>query len=298
MRARIKSEVCDLLELVLLPGLAALLPWSWCYAVFKRIARWQWLYREPCQQALVQARARGWAGEDERHWLWSRKIVTLVDHADHYLGLFRSNRWMHRHMVVQGQWPAVDPGLLLVTFHWGAGYWGLRHAASQGVHPHALVATLTAKAYQGRWVLGWYARARNANVARTLAAQTIDAKLDLKSLIQAIRRKQPLLGVLDVPADGAKSSIPITLMGMSASVPGGLLRLAVEHQLKVVIYVTGLDTHTGQRFLHIKPMESTSNVADLAASVFAELEQAIKSDAPAWHFWSVAERFFRLAEQD
>ena len=38
----------------------------------------------------------------------------MVDHADFYLAIFRSDRWMRRHMDVEGHWPepgkaAIDP---------------------------------------------------------------------------------------------------------------------------------------------------------------------------------------------
>lgn len=293
MLQRLRLELRDAAELVLLPGLAAVLPWNVCFFIFKRLVRWRWLYQEPCETALRHARALGWAGPDEAHWLRVRKLVTLVDHADHYLGLSRGDAWMQRHLQVQGEWPAADRSHLLLTFHWGAGYWGLRHAAVHGLHPHALVASLTTHAYQGRWVLGKYARARNANVARVLKAETIDIAQQLKHVIRAIRSNESLLGVVDVPSDEAIASMPITLLGLEASVPRGLLRLAVDKQVPVVLYTTGLNTLTGKRTLQIQCLVQATRVEDLATTAFSELERLIAQDAPAWHFWGIAERFFR-----
>lgn len=289
---RLRTELRDLLELVLLPGLAAVLPWRWCFPVFKRLARWRSLYREPCEAALLQARSRGWAGANEAHWIWVRRLVTLVDHADHYLGLWRSDAWMQKHLRVEGTWPSNEEGVLLLTFHWGAGYWGLRHAAGQGLRPHALVATLGSQAYQGRTVMSWYARSRNAHVAHTLGSPTIDVAQQLKQVIKALRDKHSLLGVVDVPADDAKASMSVEILGMQARVPRGLLRLAVDSQVPVFIYITGLDTRTGLRFLRIQPLGVYKTVEELAIRVFDELEQIIAEDAPAWHFWGIAERIF------
>ena len=293
MVKRLQIELLDLLELVLLPGLAAVLPWRWCFRIFQRLARLQWLYREPCETALLHARSRNWAGEDEAHWLWVRRLVTLVDHADHYLGLKRRDTWMDKHLQVQGAWPAHESGILLLTFHWGAGYWGLRHAATHGLQPHALVASLKSQAYQGRTVMSWYARSRNAHVARTLKSPTIDVAQHLKQVIRALQNNHSLLGVMDVPADEGQASMSIDLLGMQARVPRGLLRLAVEQQVPVVVYITGLDTGSGQRFLRIKPLGVHTTVEALASVVFDELEKVIADDAPAWHFWGIADRFFR-----
>ena len=290
---RVRAELIDALELVLLPGLAIFLPWALCFKLFKRMARWRWLYREQCEAALAGASTRGWVKGDEAQWIWERRLVTLVDHADHYIGLWRSDRWLGKHLQIEGQWPDPAKTALLTTFHWGAGYWGLRHAAAHGLRPHALVASLGAQVFQGRAVMSWYYSARNANVAATLRASTIDIASHLKQVIRAVQDKRPLLGLMDVPADSAKTCVPITLLGMQASVPRGLMRLAVDHQVPVVLYITGLNTQTGQRFLRIKPMGVQASVETMATQVFAELELLIVQDAPAWHFWSLAERFFR-----
>lgn len=292
MRHRLFIELQDLLELVILPGLAAVLPWKVCFRVFGWLARQHWLYREPCNQALQRARALGWAGENERHWLWVRKLVTLIDHADHYLGLTRSDRWMRRNLSTEGQWPISKRPQLLLTFHWGAGYWGLRHASASGLRPHALIATLDSDAYQGRSVLRRYAISRNANVARTLGADTIDVSKELKRITQSIWRGEPLLGVVDVPADDARAAIDVKLIGMNARVPRGLFKLAVEKQIDVVVYITGLNPQTGRRFLRIKSIGVFDNTQALADTVFQELDTLIALDAPAWHFWSISGRLF------
>ena len=297
MKQRLRTEARDLIELVLLPGLAAILPWAWCFVLFRSLAQWQWLYRAPCNEALAQARVRGWVGQDEAQWIWRRRLVTLVDHADHYLGLWRSDAWMKRHLHVTGQWPTVGHTVLLTTFHWGTGYWGLRSAAAHGLRTHALVATLESPAYQGRTILTWYARARNANVARTLGAPTIDIVHRLRDVVRALRANKALLGLIDIPSDDAKASITVDVLGLKASVPRGLMRLVVDHQVPVVLYVTGLNIEDGSRFLHIQALKTGDNVEALATCLFNELDRLIRSDVPAWHFWSIAERFFPASAQ-
>lgn len=289
---RATIELRDTLELVLLPGLAALLPWRWCFVLFGRMARWQWLYREACEAALHQARLRGWAGQDEAHWLWVRRLVTLVDHADHYLGLTRGDSWMSRHLKVQGEWLPPGQAAVICTFHWGAGMWGLRNAAASGLKPHALVAPLDPQAFAGRSVLYAYACSRVRHVSKTLNSPALDVSASLRPALRALRRAEPVGAVVDVPADQVSATTPVMLLGMQVSVPRGLLRLAVDNDIPVQVYVTGLDTRTGERFLRIKTLSGYATVEDLAAQVFGELEQLIAEDAPAWHFWGIAERFF------
>ncbi|GAB4216072.1 MAG: hypothetical protein Fur007_15380 [Rhodoferax sp.] len=291
-RSRWIQEGRDLLEVVLLPGLAAVLPWGLCFKLYQRMARWNWLYREQVDSAHQRAAAMGWGGKDTAHWRWVRRLTILVDHADHYLGLTRSDRWMQCHVTVQGAWPEDAQALLLTTFHWGNGYWGLRHARSAGLRPHALVASLETPTYLGRWVLTRYARARNANVARTLGASVFDTKKQLKNLVQAVRCREPLLAVVDAPVEMGQNAVTIRLLGCSARFAGGMVRLIEAHHLSTVVYWTGLNTRTGQRFLTILPAIKDHQGDALVASLYAPLQRLIQENAPAWHFWGEAPRIF------
>ena len=291
---RWRQELRDLLELVLLPGLAAVLPWRWCFALFKRLAHWHRLYWHDTQQAFEQARALGQIPEgQEQQWLALRRLVCLVDHADYYLARTRSNRFMQRHLQVQGQWPAPGQPCICLTFHWGAGMWGLRHASQSGLQLHALVASLDPAHFAGRWVLYHYARARTKAVQLALGQPPLELEKNFRPLIKALRQQQQVLGVVDVPADQADASLTVTLRGRPVAVPRGLLRLAVDMQVPVVLYITGFDVETGQRQLEIHQLGLFSDVQALAEQSFAHLDAALQRHGALWHFWSQAPRFFR-----
>jgi len=292
MLVRLKTELRDALELVLLPGLAAVLPWPWCFALFKRMARWRWLYRAVSAGALQQARVLGLAGGDEAHWLWGRKLVTLVDHADYYLMRTRRVAWMKRHMDVTGNWPLCSQAGLLCTFHWGAGMWSLPHAATAGLRVHALVAPLNGEHFAGRRVLHAYAKARTAMVAKVLGCVTLDVSSSLLPAMRALKKNDQLLAVVDVPADQVSSSETIKLLSLTARVPRALLRLAVEQQIPVTIFLVGFNTDSGRRFLRLKQLGVYADVTALIHDVFSVLEEAILENPAAWHFWGEAARFF------
>jgi hypothetical protein len=291
-RKRLRDELRDLVEVVLLPGLAAILPWRLTFRVFERLARRDWLYRQASKRALTEALARGWAGVPEQ-WLWRRKMTTLVDHADHYLARTRSDRWMDRYLDVQGQWPQPGQAALLLTFHWGAGMWALRHAKRAGLTGHMLVAPLQGAHFAGRSLLHRYIKARTNSIALALKAPFFDVANDMRALFKALNRNEQILAVIDVPADQVSASQPLTILGMQARVPTALLRLAVERSLPVYIYVTGVRMEDGRRFLRIRRASDDAGLDALVHDVFQQLEQVITEDPPAWHFWSEAQRFFR-----
>ena len=292
MWVRLKTELRDALELVLLPGLAAVLPWPWCFALFKRAAHWGWLYRAATALALQQARARGFVGADVAHWLWVRKLITLVDHADYYLVRTRRIGWVKRHFEVTGNWPLPAKAGLLCTFHWGAGMWSLPHVADAGLKVHALVAALDGAHFAGRRVLHAYAKARTAIVAKTLGCATLDVSSSLLPALRALRSNEQLLAVVDVPADQVSTSQTIELLGLRARVPRALLRLAVQQQIPVTLFLVGLNSDNGRRFLRLRQLGIYADLDTLIRDVFLVLEFAIAESPAAWHFWGEAERFF------
>lgn len=295
MCRRLKTELRDAIELVVFPGLAALLPWSWCFAVFKRLARLRWLYAPQVEAALHQARRHGWAGEDEAHWLWTRRLVTLVDHADYYLVLTRGDAWFKRNFTVQGDWYASGQASLLLTFHWGAGMWSLHHAAAAGLKVHSLVAALEGQHFAGRGVLRRYAVARTAMMSRISGPATLDVSTSLRPVLKALKAQEQVFAVVDVPADQVSASQPIQLLGLQARVPRALFRVAVEQKVPVSVYLVGLNLDDGKRFLRIHQFGVYQDVDALIRDVFLVLEQAIRETPAAWHFWGEAERFFEPA---
>lgn len=291
-RDRIRHEARDLIEVVLLPGLAAVLPWWLCHRIFRRLANWDWLYRDSTERALAQAQQRGWA-PDPAHFLQIRKLTTLIDHADHYLARTRGDAWMDRYLDVEGQWPPPDEAALVLTFHWGAGMWGLRHGARAGLKGHMLVAALESAHFAGRSILHRYIKARTRSIALALKQPFFDVASDMRPLFKALRNSEQIFAVIDVPADQVAASQPVIVLGMTARLPTALLRLAVERSIPVYTYVTGVNMTSGQRFLKIRPVASGEGLDALIDDVVGELESIIRADPPAWHFWSEAGRFFR-----
>ena len=289
---RLRRETRDMFEVVLVPGLAAILPWKLCFALFRWIARHNVLYREETERALVQAQALGWVS-DVHAWTSARRLTTLIDHADQYLALTRGDGWLRRHVRAEGEWPAQNGASIFCTFHWGAGMWALRHAAAAGVHAHMFVAEPTTAAFQGRTVLRRYIVARLNSIARSLKRSTLDASATMRHALNALRADEALMAVVDVPADQVAASAPITLLGLHTRVPRGLFRLAVDKQLPVTVFLTGFDLADGQRFVRLSTLGVYQDVDLLIRDVFRHLELAIVENPPAWHFWGEAPRFFR-----
>lgn len=289
---RLKREGRDLLELVVLPGLAAVLPWAVCFKVFQLLARWNWLYKAQCSEALVQAQQLGSCGGDTAAWLAERRLVTLLDHADHYLLRTRSARWMDRHVTVHGQWEPGGHAALLWTFHWGMGMWALRHARANGLNAPMVLAAPAGPDFIGRTVFGKYVRARMRSVELALGEPVIFVPGGMAQVREALGRGQQLVVVMDVPQDQVSVTRVTPLLDMPVSVPAVLPQMAVDQSLPVTVFYMGVDVGTGRRILHIAPLGVHVDAKVLTDKAFAHLDHLLRTAPAAWHLWAQAPRFF------
>lgn len=288
---RLRTEGRDLIELVLLPGLAAVLPWGLCFALFKRIARWQWLYGVQCSEALAQALQRDCC-DDADAWLAERRLVTLLDHADHYLLRTRSVAWIERHVQVHGQWEPGGRAALLWTFHWGMGMWALRHARAHGLKAPMVLAAPSGPDFVGRTVFGLYVRARMRSVELALGESVIFVPGGMAEVRGALARGQQVVVVMDVPQDQVAVTRVTPLLDVPVSVPAVLPQLAVDQSLPVTVFYMGVDMHTGFRTLHIAPLGVHTDPKVLTDTAFAHLDHLLRTAPAAWHLWAQAPRFF------
>jgi len=290
--ARLRAEVRDLVELVLIPGLAAVLPWPICFRIYRFLCRADFLYRDYCDESLAQAHARGWARGDPATWRQRCRLVALIDHADFYISQTRSDRWLARHLESTGAWPDPSKPSVLCTFHWGAGMWALRHVAAHGLHVHLVIAPHSRDRFGGQAVRYWYYTRRINAIPRALGRPFIEATRSPRPILKALHGAEQVAAVVDVPADQVTASEPIDFLGLRARVPRGLLRLACESGVPVTVYLLGIRLSDGKRILRIHPLGERRDLEPLIKEVFSYLESAIREEPAAWHFWSVAPRFF------
>jgi phosphatidylinositol dimannoside acyltransferase len=293
----LKLQVRDVVELLLLPALAAVLPWRLCFRVFGWLARWNGLYWDATQRSVEHARSMGWLGADATEWARRRRLVTLIDHADFFLVYTRSSQWLKRYVTVQGQWPTANKAAILCTFHWGANMWAMRHMYQNGMHAHLLHGSLDKVHFKGRPVLHAYLKARAAGGDRELGRTRLNIGTKLRSvLLKIIADQEQIIGAIDVPADAYRGKQEVTVLGKKGEVPNGLMRLAVEHQVPVALYYTAINFETGQRTLVIKNLGVLTSVDEFAEKAFSELDQMIRDSPPTWHLWSEVPRFFKSPE--
>ncbi|WP_164084929.1 glycosyltransferase [Pseudazoarcus pumilus] len=289
IRVRLALALHDSLELLLLPGLAAILPWPLCYRVLRWASRFENLYRERWEPALAAARTAGRVADD-RTWARHARLVAMIDHADLYVLMTRPRRALAARFTRSGSWPSPGTAFIGYTFHWGAGFPALWDLAASGARAHPLVAAQPEDGAGVPIVRRWYYRMRNRWIARVLGAPTIDVGRDLRGVIAALRAGDGVIAAVDVPAQGAAFE-RVPFLDGSIEVPRAMFRLAADRGLPACVFVSDLDFVSGRRSVEVVPLAASDDAGELACQAYAHLSRRVAAAPEAWHFWGSWEHF-------
>jgi lauroyl/myristoyl acyltransferase len=283
----------DLLELFVLPGLSVVLPWRVSFALYGWLAQFDWLYAQQARASLNGARRLG-VVRDSEQWLRQYRRMLMVDHADLFLSVFRRQAWLRRHVRLTGSmWPTLDSPFMAVTFHWGAGLWGLRHLKAQGRDVAVLVRDIPLGAFKGRPIVAAYAGLRSRQTAAAGGVETVRSSVNsLRELKRRLGAGQNLVALLDVPAEGKKNVLRAPFLGRIGVFPRGLAYLAAKNRIPVVAYTTGLDPESGDRLLDVSDVIESDDESVLMGFLVDRLERAIYAYPANWHQWAGVGTFF------
>lgn len=290
-----RRALADLGTLYLLPGAVALLPWPIGFALLRRIARSESLYRLTVEPAWDAARSH-FPDLDEREFKFRFRLLRLVDHADVYLTLLRGRRWRQRYIDVTGTWPDTRPGLLL-TYHWGSGNWIWPMLRERGVHAHFLARRAVGTALGHTRLSHAFGNFRAWALARIGSAGPLFTGGSASEITQAWRDGCSVVGMLDIAAQREQGGLDIELLDRPARFPQGLLALAKQAQVPVALFSFGLDFATGRRQLRLECLADGFSPADAMSRYAAHLDARLREQPAAWQVWREAPAIF-AAEKD
>jgi hypothetical protein len=112
-------------ECVVLPMLAVALPWPLAWRTMRWLADRGRFFGAETARAVAMSSTAGFV-QDSVRWAARHRLTRMVDYIDPALSFARSDRWMDRHLAVEGD--AVPDGpCVFIGFHYGTGFWLLRH---------------------------------------------------------------------------------------------------------------------------------------------------------------------------
>ena len=279
-----------LCETVLLPALAAALPWAWGFALLRKFAANADLFPE-----LTDAACKGaltvFPIDDITAWKQRYRLIRLVDHCDMFLLRTRSRRWLRKHADIEGAWPAKGP-FIAMSFHWGQGIWALADLHSIGAPVRLLAARLDRSAFGKDWVSYAYARSRNRTVESAAGAPIIYVGGATEAVKRALADGHIVLALYDLPPTEGHSTLLTRVCGRLIKLPAGLANLAAASGVPIVPFSLGIDCRTGRRQLRIEEPFHPASAQEFADRLATSLTRLIQMDTAAWHLSSHAPYFF------
>ena len=246
----LRIETRCLLELYLIPGLCVLLPWSLGFRWLRWCARWPRLFSLEWRAALTEA--RNWVAiADEAEWAWRYRTTRLVDHADYWLSRTRSRGWLQRHAGVRGEWPCTRQAAVGVFFHWCGGMWAVRALHFAGPSSAVLAGHYSKRSMGMSWLGYFYGWLRLSELARAGGRPLIFAPGTVKKAQAELAAGHWVIGTPDVPPTETRLAKPVSLFGRPAQFTEGLLRIARDGGVPVVMFTLALDLASGRRELRI-----------------------------------------------
>jgi hypothetical protein len=281
-RTRLGAEWRDFVELWFWPLVVALLPYRLGIALARLLSRRLALYEDAAREAVVHWRDV-MPGGDERAWLAAYRFAKLVDHADLYWALTRSDAFLLSRFV-QSREPVVPPPLVLLSFHYGQGLWLMRWLRQAGVHPRFLSVPSVREGADST-LMFLYGRVRIRVVERLAGAEPIFLGGARRAIEDALRARQTVYALVDVPARNAAAQAGnCTVLGRAVTLPTGVIEAAKAANAGAVV-LTARVLADGRRAVDA---ESIDDAASLSIErLGATLTRRLEIDSAAWHFWNV-----------
>lgn len=285
--AKLRGQIT---ELILVPAIASLLPWSWTYRLLRQLSRVSWLYRDETELAEAAADANG-IFQTGRVWRRHYRLNKLIDGVDPWLIRFRSERWMQRHLEVEGSWPTDGP-FVAISIHWGAGMWGVRHIQHSTQPVSVILRPVTEWGVVFSTPKRIYVEFCEREIVRAGGAPiTVSGPGLTARMTEQIELGKNLLALLDVPKGTNKGGFPVDFLGQPTYFATGIVNIAVQNNWPIVPYSIGVDFATGKRQLEIRPPVRVTDLRDSVTQLAAYFDEVVRREPSLWQFWHLHRAF-------
>lgn len=287
------EELTVAIELLVVAALTLCLPWSLAFRGLRWLTRFSLFQHDTAVRGAEQMAT--WLGAERAHAVRLQTLHRLVDVADYFLTLKCGKGWMRRYLHVNGDnlpAPAAGAAAMLVTFHYGQGFWALRWLREAGYPIAWLHAPPPAHAPLGQKLAGWMGRRRIAQVTRLCGAPAIAVGGSIEQMRKRLLMEgQPVMVMPDAPLQPGQSYLPIRLLGRQARMPAGAIRMAAEANIPVLAYSIVVNPASGHRYMRIGSQVADLDAAALAQHLGDHLQTALDQHPEAWHVWPWAYTF-------
>jgi hypothetical protein len=273
MKRPVRELLC-LWEFWLLPLAVALLPYRAGIALARWCASSLPLYDERARAGLAHYRAARPRGDAQR-WLTEFRFTQLIDHADLFWALTRSERFLLSRLDAPPRSGA--PPLMIIGMHFGQGLWLLPWLRSGGAPARFLSVRFEAADFESR-LHYLYARLRMRVVEELAGVPAIYTGGARGEIAATLAQRGAVYGLIDVPTS-TPSPPNGTLFGAPVFWPSGLIDAARAAGADLLLLTAHCEADGHRR---VAAERVASGDVGLIASKFGA---RIDAAPGAWHVW-------------
>ncbi len=285
------KELKDLLGYWVLPLLTLILPWNWCWSLFRRVAARDWLYREE-SQAMQNGLHALKPEADTTHWVYRFRLAWLLEQADLFIFLCCPGRHLKKcWQTPEGQWPKETPFISLF-FNFGFGLLVLEQLRAGRLHPSLVYAPPPDQRPDGMSRCRYaYMRLRTRAMQKACEHRAIPTGGAWPRIQQALAEHRTVVVVADAPSRPGNRTIEVELFGRRGQWRRGVPEMVVEAGLPAVAFRVRIDWESGQRQLVLSRPLNTDTLDSLVRDLRRVFHQGMQEHPETWLYWTALEVF-------
>lgn len=289
------------LRYFLLFPIFSLLPIPLPYVLSRYLSLLEYRYhstrRESIRNAMAQFLRAGPLSDEELDLAARRYFeVIFCDEMDLFTYLFGSSKRLTRRMKIEGEEHLEealrkDRGGILLSAHFGAGFWILPFLKEKGIPAHFFSADIEKRHHPSGKALYYYQRLRIGAVKRASGERTLYKKEGRQELIEALHERKWVIILFDVPPFRVRDVMEVPFLSQKALFPKGIISIAKETHVPILPFFSFLDGERKRRILFERSF-FTEDIEGSVKTCVNLIETNIVKRPDHWHLWSVAHQFF------
>ncbi len=290
----IRRNLLDILHGFALPMIAFALPWRWAFATYRALAHLPLYSTRVAMMLEGIGRTRRLDAEEARRLSWRHRLYLLLEAGDAALAQTRGSAWMRRHLRRVGDFPLGPEGYVGIFFHYGTGFWGMRAMAEHGRVVRLLGRTIDRGALRHRPFLLRHGEWRYAVAEKVGRGPMIMSGGARRQIAEALATGQALLGMVDVPPGETHTLSPVTLLGHPTHFSRGMVEMAAQSGVPLVVLSVGLSANARERVLEVsKPIVAAGRPTQhVMQELASHLDRHLARDPAGWYLWGWLDAFF------
>ena len=221
--------------------------------------------------------------------------VIFCDEMDMFIYLFGFSKKFIRSIKIEGERyleeTLKDGRGILLSAHFGGGFWILPFLKEKGVKAHFFSADIKREHYPSKEALYFYHRLRNWVVGRASGGRVLFKQEGKKGLIDVLEKEGWVIILFDVPPFLVRENMEVTFLKKRAVFPKGIISIAKETNSPILPFFSFLDDGRHRRISFEEPIHVIDEEECVKRCVKL-IEAKIIERPDHWHFWPIANQFF------